>query len=337
MKLSLGLSTLGGLLLALALIGAEGFGAVTEAILAAEWGLLGVILLHLVPLIFSGLAWHSLLSGIQRSPVNLFIQARWIREGVNDLLPVAQIGGHVAGARFLTLHGVKAGLAGASVVVDVTLRLLAQLLFTAFGVALLLSNGNQNSNTVKWWIGGVLVAGLCLLGFILAQRWGVFQFLETGLQAITRRWDLPSWGKVLDLHGAIQLLYHNPSRLVLSGGYHFCSLVAGTLEVWVLFYFMGQSINIWEAFLLESLGQAVRTIGFAVPGALGVQEGGFVLLGGLLGISPATSLGLSLVKRMRDVVLGLPALLVWQLREGQHHLQVLCEQRKYSPSLPSNE
>jgi len=334
MKLSLGLSTLGGLLFALVLIGAEGFGAVTEAILAAEWGLLGVILLHGVPLLFSGLAWHRLLKGFQCSPVHLFIQARWIREGVNDLLPVAQVGGHVAGARFLTLHGVKAGLAGASVVVDVTMRLLAQLVFTLAGVVLLLSYGNQEASTVRWWVGGVLLAGLGLLGFILAQRWGLFKLLETGLQVVARKWEFPSLGKIQDLHDTIQVLYRDPSRLLMSGGFHLLSLMTGTLEVWVLLYLMGQPIDLWEACLLESLGQAVRTAGFAVPGALGVQEGGFLLLGGLVGVSPAASLGLSLAKRIRDVVLGVPALFTWQVWEGKQHSQDLGVQRNTSPSLP---
>ncbi|MDX6769446.1 MAG: TIGR00374 family protein, partial [Elusimicrobiota bacterium] len=64
---------------------------------------------------------------------------------------------------------------------------------------------------------------------------------------------------------------------------------------------------------LESLGQAVRAAAFAIPGALGVQEGGYLVLGGLLGIAPDTALALSLTKRFRELVLGLPGLLVWQL------------------------
>jgi hypothetical protein len=64
--------------------------------------------------------------------------------------------------------------------------------------------------------------------------------------------------------------------------------------------------------LFESLGQAIRTGAFAVPGALGIQEGGYVLVGGALGIEPGVALGLSLVRRVRELLLGLPGLASWQ-------------------------
>jgi hypothetical protein len=55
----------------------------------------------------------------------------------------------------------------------------------------------------------------------------------------------------------------------------------------------------------------VRSGAFAVPGALGVQEGGFVLLGPLVGVSPETALALALVKRVRELAIGGGGLLVW--------------------------
>jgi hypothetical protein len=69
--------------------------------------------------------------------------------------------------------------------------------------------------------------------------------------------------------------------------------------------------------MLEALGNAVRGAAFAVPGAIGVQEGGFILLGSLIGIAPDTALALSLVKRVRELTLGLPGLLTWQINVGR--------------------
>jgi hypothetical protein len=40
-----------------------------------------------------------------------------------------------------------------------------------------------------------------------------------------------------------------------------------------------------------------------------------VLIGPLVGLPPATALALSLLKRARDVVIAVPALLVWQIGE----------------------
>jgi hypothetical protein len=49
---------------------------------------------------------------------------------------------------------------------------------------------------------------------------------------------------------------------------------------------------------------------------MGVQEGGYTLLGNLLGIPGEIAFTLSLVRRMRELALGIPALISWQLLEA---------------------
>ena len=46
-----------------------------------------------------------------------------------------------------------------------------------------------------------------------------------------------------------------------------------------------------------------------MPGALGVQEGGFLVVGGLVGLPPELALALALVRRARDVIIFVPALI----------------------------
>jgi hypothetical protein len=54
-----------------------------------------------------------------------------------------------------------------------------------------------------------------------------------------------------------------------------------------------------------------------VPSALGVQEAGLIGAGMLVGLAPDAALALSLAKRMREVLFGLPWLLTWQWMEGR--------------------
>ena len=64
----------------------------------------------------------------------------------------------------------------------------------------------------------------------------------------------------------------------------------------------------------------VRALGFAIPGALGVQEGGYVLICSLFSVAPSEALALSLIRRVREIVLGVPGLVLWQwseLRRGR--------------------
>jgi uncharacterized membrane protein YbhN (UPF0104 family) len=71
---------------------------------------------------------------------------------------------------------------------------------------------------------------------------------------------------------------------------------------------------------LEGLVYLLRSAAFFVPGAIGVLEGGYILLGPVFGLPPGVALSLSFLKRGRDFALGVPAVLIWQALEGRRLL-----------------
>jgi hypothetical protein len=62
--------------------------------------------------------------------------------------------------------------------------------------------------------------------------------------------------------------------------------LAGTGQVYLILQLIHHPIGWTIALLLESLGQAIRGAAFAIPGPLGVQEGGYLLLAPLAGLPP---------------------------------------------------
>lgn len=89
------------------------------------------------------------------------------------------------------------------------------------------------------------------------------------------------------------------------------------LEAWIGLRLMGHPLTVPAALILESLVSAARGVIFFVPLNAGVQEGAYVLIGSLLGLPAGLALALSLLKRARDLIKGVPALLVWQFIEGK--------------------
>ena len=120
------------------------------------------------------------------------------------------------------------------------------------------------------------------------------------------------------LDAALDNLYNQRGRLAAAVLWRGAERLAKAGEVWLAPWLMGHPVSLIEALILESLTQAVRAAAFVVPAGLGVQEGGLVLIGGALGLSPDLSLALSLAKRFRELIVGLPGLLGWQLRERRH-------------------
>jgi hypothetical protein len=66
------------------------------------------------------------------------IWLRWIREAVNALWPASGVGGDLVCMRLARLRGVLQTEAAASMIVDVTVGAVTQLLFAALGTVLLL-------------------------------------------------------------------------------------------------------------------------------------------------------------------------------------------------------
>ena len=301
-----------GIVLFAAVIVWQGLDDVTAALRRAGWGIVVVALLHLPQVWADAMGWRRLVPSGPQLPRRTMIWGRWIGESINDLLPVLQMGGNVVKAWLLADRGVRAGLAGASVVVDVTLVVFTQILFTLFGVSLLLPNLRSGRALLVVLVGAGIMAVL-LAGFYAVQRRGFFSLLVRLSQRLLagREWASFADG-ASTMDAEVLRLYGDRRALLASGSWHMLAWFVGIAEVWFALYILGHPVDVWTALLFESLGQAIRTGAFAVPGALGIQEGGYVLVGSALGIEPGVALGLSLVRRVRELLLGIPGLASWQ-------------------------
>ncbi len=303
-----------GLVLIAGLVAMNGYREILAGIAAVGWGVLAVAAFHVPQMVFSAQGWRRLVLPPAVPGHLYFLGLRWIREAVNALLPVAQIGGELVGARLMGFRGVALSKAGASVTLDLTFEMLSQIVFTLLGLALLVSRA-YDAAVVQWAAAGVAAASLAAGGFVAVQRFGAFRLLETGLLRLADRQGWRGLGDVAGLHEAILTLYRSPRRLWSSGLNHLMSWVLGGLEVMVAFKVLGLDVDFRDCLIIESMSQAARAVGFAVPGALGIQEGGTILVCGLLGIPPQAALQLSLLKRIREVLLGVPGLIAWHFAE----------------------
>ena len=94
------------------------------------------------------------------------------------------------------------------------------------------------------------------------------------------------------------------------------SWFVGAIEVWIALCALGIPGGFLQAIVLEGVAQGVRSAMFFVPGALGIQEGGYVVVGRLLGIPAEMGLALALIRRVRELAFGIPGLIAWQIIEG---------------------
>jgi putative membrane protein len=159
------------------------------------------------------------------------------------------------------------------------------------------------------------LSGLAISAFIAAQLIGFGPIEQLARRLAARLMPTAAAGNA-SVQDSIRSIYRMRGNLLLGILLHFLGWIATGIEAWIALRFMGVAVGPGAVLVIESLLYAIRSAAFAVPNAIGVQEGAYIMLGAVFGLSPETVLALSLLKRARDGVIGVPTLLIWQAAEG---------------------
>jgi len=310
-----------GLALSTAWIIGVGFDKTLAAFVKIGWvGFLAMCATYLVPIGTLATGWLVLDPKATLRKWPAFYFARLVRDTSGELLPFSSLGGFVFGARAAMLGGVEPATAISTTVVDVTAEFISQLGYAALGLALLAyrpQSSAESQQILSTSLFGLAAAVVAAIVFVLVQRRA-----SAYIERAVGRWAPSALAQTSAVTASLHALYQRPGPLTLSTILHFISWVVAALGVWAGLWVAGEHQSVRTILGLESLIYAVRSIGFAAPMGLGVIETGYVLVGGLFGLPADFCLALSLIKRARDIAVGLPALALWQVLEGRRLLSI---------------
>lgn len=319
MKLGVIVAALIGLAVAVWLLLHVGAGSVFSSIASVGVGGFALICLYgLVVVVMMASGWFVLLPAHTLRAFVTCIIARQTRDSAGDILPFSQFGGMVIGARAQVLRGVQAPLAFASLAADVTMELTSQIAFIFIGLALCITQLRASATLAPY------VDGLVLGTLLLVPGMAAFVFLQRRGSALAERLAsrfLPAALKHTTAFGAaLKEIYASPVRLALSATIHLFSWLASSFIVWLSVRLIGGHLSVLSAVAIEALLAGLRSATVFVPSAIGVQEAGYAALMPLFGLGPEIGLAVSLLRRARDIVVGVPVLLAWQALEGRRAL-----------------
>ena len=319
MKWGVAIALVAGLVAAVWLVWAIGFGAVIAAVARAGIGGLALLCLYaLVVFLALAAAWIFLLPRNERRGARNFYLARLVRDSIAEISPFSPVGGMVAAARLMILGGMDSGYAAASVAADATTEAMAQVAFLAFGIALGVAHFRDLASAgplTEAMVVTLLLAVPGIAALILLQKKGA-AFAER----IASRF-FPQAKSGTGFREAIHDLYDAPGRLAASASLHLLAWVGSGGGTFIAFRLVGGEVSLADALALEALLCTLRSIAAFVPAALGVQEAGYAMLAPLFGLPAEMGLAVSLLKRAREIVIGIPALIYWQAAEGRAALE----------------
>jgi glycosyltransferase 2 family protein len=301
-----------GLALATVVVTWLGADKVWHAILTLGWrGMCWVVLWQLAVFCLLGVAWWILATG---ASLPIVIWARLVREGAENCLPFSEIGGMVFGARALVLGGAGFAPAVASSVADVVTEGIGLVPFLVFGLVVLALKGHT-SYLVP------MAAGLAVLliggGLAFAFRTRLARLFHLGMTKLMRNWTKNAPQCADELEHTIQCLFHQRWRVAGAAAVHFLSWCGGGGNIWIAYHLLGAHLSVVDALAIEGILSSIMGVGFLVPGALGIQEVSYIGLGAAFGLPSHLSLSLSFIRRARNIIIGIPPLVAWQMLEAR--------------------
>jgi putative membrane protein len=307
------------ILLAILMVFAFGAHHVIAALLSVGWGGFALMVAaQLAVTLLLALAWFIILPAARPALYPILYWGRLVREGGGRFLPFLPVGGFVMGARAVSLTGLPMPLAAASTLVDVAAEFSAEVLFAALGLVVLVV-WQPHSSLILPVGAGVVVAALAAGIFIGLPGPGIRLVQKLAARIGAGESRAPS-GKIalgpLDrMASQFDAIYGR--KIAIAGAVlcHFLGWLGSAASSWLAYHLLGAPITPMQALGIEALLRAALSMTFFVPGAAGVQEAAYAGLGAIFGLPADISVAVSLLTRARDLVIGLPALLLWQWLE----------------------
>ncbi len=293
-----------------------GAGAVGQALAGIHVsGLSLLALMHLPIVALMGIAWR--LAAGEDAPASgaRYVWARLVRDAAGELLPFVQFGGVLFGVR--ALGGSTSIARGAvSACVDGVLELTAKLPYVFAAIVTLLALGKSHFTGLLSL--ALAATAVVVVSLALARR-SLGSWLGAMARAVASRWPavLPQGDGEAgrDVQACFNRILRRRARLWSGFALHLGCWCLGAGEAWVIFRLLGVDLTTSQALAIDGTVVGLRTFGFMIPAAAGVQEASYMLGAAVFGIPPAAAIAASLARRARDVALGIGTLGVAALGE----------------------
>ena len=309
-----------GLLILIALLVWQGVLDIIALLIGSGWQLLLLPFIWLPNFLPATQAWRLLF--IQHQPsFKHALLAIWMGRAVNNLLPVATIGGEIVKARLVYFWGTPGINSAASVMVDKVIQAMSVALWGLIGVSLLVYLTNNDELALYAFIGFIILA-CCAVGFLYAQKAGLLGILAGlgGKFVKNDAWEGITFNAKEVDSNVINIYQHKP-RILIAVTLRTLALMLQTGEVWLACSLLGHPIGILEAVMLKSLTSTLSDVAFIIPNAYGIQEGAFIVVGALVGLSADVALAVSLAIRIRDLILDPTGLMTLHQIESRQFFQ----------------
>jgi hypothetical protein len=245
-------------------------------------GLTILVIVHVPVIVGLGFAWWFFGRSDRKDSAWPFAGARLVRDSVAQALPFSQVGGFVAGMRALTLTDLNPIRCGLSMFLDLIGEFVGLVPYVGLGLLVLfvLLPGAALLRPLSLGAAGVVL----LIVAVVFQWQRVGSWIDFSVRTVVGTWSRTAPSDLGDFRTAARRILSSRGALLANLALHAGAWAFGAIETWAAFALMHTHVTLAQAVVLDSIASALRIVAFMVPGAVGVQEGCYVLVCALFGV-----------------------------------------------------
>jgi len=304
-----------GLLVLVALVFHTGPAALAAELSRVGWKVLWILVPSVGVYVLDARGWRVTLGRhAERLSFRRLFMVRMAGEAVNFTTPAAYLGGEPMKAYLLSRHGVPIIDGLASVVTAKTTMTLAQVVFILTGLGLSAVILNRSEDLFLTGLVSLLMLGFGVSLFVVVQRRGMFVGILRFLERVRlgASWFQKREQQLQALDDAIGDFYARDRRAFFKSFlFFFLGWLAGAVEVYLIFSLLGLPVTVMTACAVEALAVFIKGGTSFIPGSVGGQEAGTVVLLMAFGYTGAAGVTFAILRRVREIfwiVFGLLAL-----------------------------
>jgi uncharacterized protein (TIRG00374 family) len=283
-------------------------------------GLIVIIALEFIVDGFHTLGWwFTFPPEVRRGSYWTLYFVRLAGTALNQTIPAGSMGGEPAKVYLLTPHFAVA-TAIATVMTSSLIFSLTKAFFIAFGMAVTW----HRVQLPHGFVVAVVIGFIATLAGILTFMYLLLRGFTSTAKRIVARLPIPKrWTDQIErlapvVDEEIRAFHRTrPRDIALAAASHLPAFLVGVAQVWLLLGWLGLPRSFGTSLAIESFSMLLGFVMFAVPGAIGVQEGGMLLVFAVLGLPAAAGLATGIAFRLTSIVGAGAGLLTFAALKGR--------------------
>ena len=283
-----------------------------ELIIENKYKLFFIILIHIPTLFFDAMAWKVFIKNENFSILWSFI-ITWVSQASGKFFPTGTVTGEFIRIYLGTKKGLSFHESSSTVFADLVIATFSLFLIASFSFLVVLSNNViffQNDNSFYIVISLLILLSGCVFFYFFINRrlLRFFLNLKNPLNFKLKRNNIKL---LLKIDYSLFKISSNKLNIFKATITRLLGWISGALEIYVFLMIINVEVSFVDVILIEAFTGLIRSVVFFIPAGLGIQELAFVIIGSHVGLSDSVSFSMAIGRRIREIGVGLPAILTW--------------------------